>query len=183
MTAWLIERTLARPRDLVLFANMALEQALSSGSIHTPITTEHVRAVERQFSDQKLGDLVAELSVEWPGSKGIFERFRLRPFSFSLEELDRFLAEILGTSEIEIISSFRDVDSLKKWLYQVGFLCFTKKGGALRGTRVIHSGIERQADEFMAASKIFVSPIFRSALQMRDRKASGTVELIEGEDD
>ena len=70
----------------------------------------------------------------------------------------------------------------KRWLYRVGFLSFTKTGGALRGTRIVHSGIEREPDEFMNARKVVVSPIFRAALQMKDRKASAAAEQEEDDD-
>ncbi|MBK6921175.1 MAG: hypothetical protein IPH07_27510 [Deltaproteobacteria bacterium] len=183
MAAWLIERTLARPRDLVLFANLAIEQALSSGDTHAPIAKERVRAVERRFSEQKLDDLVAELSVEFPDAKIIFERFRLRPHTFATEELDVFLEDLVTDATLGLNWLPVDVADVKRWLYQIGFMCFSKIGGSLRGTRVIHSGIERQPGEFMIARKISVSPIFRSALQMRDRKHRDAKADVDDDDD
>lgn len=172
MTAWMVERTLARPRDLVLFANLALEYALSSGETHTPITKDHVKAVERKFSEQKYDDLVAELSVEWPNARSVFEIFRLRTSAFSFDELHELLQDIMTRPGLAPEWMPEDLAEFKRWLYRVGFLSFTKIGGSLRGTRIVHSGIEREPDEFMKARKVFVSPIFRAALQMRDRKAS-----------
>lgn len=174
MTAWLIERTLARPRDLVLFANMTLEEAVSSGTTAAPITKAHVKAVERRFSEQKYDDLIAELSVEWPGAKSLLEPFRLQPYTFTADELDILLQELVTRPGLDLPWLPAEPNELKAWLYRVGFLCFTKSGGSLRGTRVVHSGIEREPGEFMSASKVFVSPIFRSALQMRDRKSSSS---------
>ena len=173
MTAWLIERTLARPRDLVLLANMALEAAVSSGSKDAPITKDHVKSVERKFSEQKLEDLIAELSVEWPGAETLFEAFRLKPSTFSADQLTNMCEGLLTGSEPKLSWLPSSVTDLKTWLYRVGFMCYTKKGGSLRGTRVIHSGIEREPGEFLSSTKVFVSPIFRSALQMRDRQLLG----------
>jgi hypothetical protein len=170
MAAWLIERTLARPRDLVLFANMALENALSSDSDDVLIGKRHVKAVERNFSEQKYDDLIAELSVEWAGARALLETFRSRPSTFVASELDDLLTEILTKPGLAPDWTPESVEALKAWLYRIGFLCYTKAGGALRGTRVIHSGIEREADEFMTAQKVFVSPIFREALRMKDRR-------------
>lgn len=173
MTAWLIERTLARPRDLVLLANMALEAAVSSGSNGAPITKDHVKSVERKFSEQKLDDLIAELSVEWPGAETLFEAFRRQPSTFSADQLTKMCEDLLTHPELRLSWLPSSVTDLKTWLYRVGFMCFTKSGGSLRGTRVIHSGIEHEPGEFLSSAKVFVSPIFRSALQMRDRQSLG----------
>lgn len=183
MTAWMVERTLARPRDLVLFANMALEHAVSSGASNAPISKDHVKAVERKFSEQKYDDLIAELSVEWPDSRKIFETFRLRPAGFSSEELNDLLQEVMTRPGLAPEWVPDDLLEFKRWLYRVGFLSFTKVGGALRGTRIVHSGVEREPDEFMAARKVFVSPIFRAALQMRDRKAGGGGQTEDDDDE
>lgn len=177
MTAWMVERTLARPRDLVLFANMALEQALSAGRDVAPITKEHVKAVERKFSEQKYDDLVAELSVQWPGARNLLDVFRLQPSAFLVDELNDMIQEILTRPGLAPNWAPTDLLEFKKWLYRIGFLCFTKTGGSLRGTRIVHSGIEREPDEFMGARKVFVSPIFRAALQMRDRKATAADDV------
>jgi hypothetical protein len=44
---------------------------------------------------------------------------------------------------------------------------FTTRGGILRGTRVVHSGVNADEKVILEQSRIYVSPIFRRALDMK----------------
>ena len=65
ITAYMIERTLSRPRDIILFTNEAKDAAKRNR--HTKATVEDLREAERKYSHMKLQDLQAEVSYRFPG--------------------------------------------------------------------------------------------------------------------
>lgn len=165
-TAYLVDRTLARPRDIILLANHARRQARSDASV---IGVEDIRAAEQKYSEEKYDDLVAELSTEFPGNRDIFEHFRGLTFGRTMADLKALCGTIIDAEHTKhdwLPSTDR---ALIEWLYEVGFLSYTVQGGALRGTRVVHSGVNDNPKELFKKGKVYVSPIFRKGLEMRDR--------------
>ncbi len=164
--AYMIERTLFRPRDIILFATMA--QYLAIGNRNPHVTIEDLATSEKEYSLMKLKDLVAEWSYRFPGLDSVLQRFRRKPAGFEQDELRLLLLEIcdeLGTSLPWIPAD--DAEFLML-LYSIGFLSYTTRGGILRGTRVVHSAAEPDANVITEQSRVFISPIFRRALELRD---------------
>lgn len=170
ITAYLIERTLSRPRDLILFANLAKEAAVEDKKCNGVILKNHLLKAEKDYSSQKLDDLIAELSVEYPNAEKILEHFKEKTYACNYQELKAITETIIAQEKGNLSWLPSTPEELIKWLYNVGLLCYTTKGGVLRGTRVIHSGIEPSPEMILSQKKIFVTPIFRLALKMRDRK-------------
>lgn len=164
--AYMIERTLSRPRDIILFATKARDVALARRNSH--VTAKDLTHAETDYSQTKLKDLFAECSYRYPGLDQVVQRFRRKTAGFDRDELRMLLLEIaeevgpqvgwIPTNEIEFM----------KDLYSIGFLSYTTKGGILRGTRVVHSGINADPNVILEQARVFVSPIFRKALELRD---------------
>lgn len=170
VTAYLIERTLARPRDLILFANLAKSEALRKDPKATVIREADIRRAEDTFSETKLEDLVAELSVEFPNARDLIEVFRGHTIGIEKADLDQLCQQALNVHGRTLPWIPRTVNELIKWYFQIGLICYTEKGGYLKGTRVVHSGLVPTDDQILRKPKFYVSPIFRRALKTKEKK-------------
>lgn len=164
--AYMIERTLFRPRDIILFATQARDTAIANR--HSHVTVSDMLEAESHYSAMKLRDLIAEVSYRYPGIDGIVQRFRRRSIGFGQEELRIMLLETIDEKSNELPWLPTDEGELMRLLYDVGFFSYTTRGGVLRGTRVVHSAVERDSSVITEQERVFVSPIFRRALGMSD---------------
>ena len=166
--AYMIERTLFRPRDIILFANYAKSKA--EDSKHEIVNIDNLRKAEKQYSNDKYRDLQAEVSYRFPQIKLLLETFRRKTAGFDNEAIRLHLLEAQEKYERDFgpwLQSADDKDILKL-LYDIGFICYTEKGGVLRGTRVVNSASQPDAEAILDCSRVFISPIFRKALDVRD---------------
>lgn len=165
-TAYLVERTLFRPRDMVLFATYIKD--LATKRRHTNIEVEDIQQAEEQYSKDKLRDLVAEHSYRMPQIVNVFEEFRYKKIGFDLDDLRLLMLEIKEKQGHSIGWLNQSEDSLIKTLYRIGFISFTARGGVLRGTRVVHSGVNPDEKVILEQNRVYVSPIFRKALDLKE---------------
>ena len=164
--AYMIERTLFRPRDIILFATKARDTALANRSSH--VTVQDITTAEAEYSSMKLRDLVAEWSARYPGLDPVLQRFRRQTAGFAREELRLLLMEIIEEFSTKLTWMPADEDELLKLLYSLGFFSFTTRGGTLRGTRVVHAAVDPDPNVIVEQERVHVSPIFRKALDLRD---------------
>lgn len=163
---YLIERTLFRPRDIIFLCSLIGDYARELRKEN--LTSEEVKICEKNYSQQKRYDVSAEFSHQYLGLDLLMEKFWKRTNGYNREELDYAIAQI--QDELAPPNQFKsmDVRDVLKVLYEVGFLCYTTKGGILRGTRIIHSGITPNPDEFFQQARVYISPIFRKGLDLKD---------------
>ena len=166
MVSYMIDRTLFRPRDIVLFANLALRIAVAAR--HSQILAEDVQEAEKKYSEVKYNHLIGELSYRYPGLDSLLERWKRKPIGWDLEDLRLFV--LLAHDDLKHTLSWLPEDEKEaiKLLYTVGFLSYTTKGGYKKGTRVVHSAVNPDAADVLEKKRIYVSPIFRKGLKLKD---------------
>lgn len=163
---YMIERTLFRPRDIILLCNMMRDRARLD-RVET-LDAESVKLCEKEYSSIKRYDLVAEYSYLYPGLESVLLKFKEKTIGFDIEELRYLILEIQEVLDYDNALKKLEEDNLLRILFDVGFLCYTKKGGVLRGTQVVHSGVNSDTDQILKQDRIFVSPIFRKGLDLKD---------------
>lgn len=167
--AYMIERTLFRPRDIILFVSIAQGIALVRNA-HDAITSTHIKDAEKVFSKMKRKDLVAEWSYKYPDIDIVIQRFWRKTIGLDLEDLQYTLLELIEDYGSSMLWMPKYPDGLLKLMYRIGFFSFTTRGGHLRGTRVVHSAIEPDENVILTKDRIYISPIFRKALDLKDNK-------------
>jgi len=163
--AYMIERTLFRPRDIILFASGARDDAITHH--HDHVTADDILSAEVTYSRDKLRDLIAEWSYKYARLDELLRHFRRGPIGFDRDELRYKLLELIdGTRALGWVPENEDL--LMQLLYSIGFISYTTRGGVLRGTRVVNSAVQPDATTVLEQDRLYVSPIFRRALELRD---------------
>ncbi|MGP1375427.1 MAG: P-loop ATPase, Sll1717 family [Almyronema sp.] len=120
-TEYIISRTQLRPRELLQFCKLCLENH-SNGS---KVTETSIIAAEEFYSEQKIKDLAAEYRFQYPYLLDLFEVFRGKHLYFSKDDLDLFLLSIV-CGEVDVDQAIwvlnMDYLELKKILWHIGFL-------------------------------------------------------------
>ncbi len=115
--AYLIERTLFRPRDVILFASKAVEEARRAR--HESILANDIRRAEKDYSRMKLRDLVSEQSFQYPGLREVMEAFRRSVAGFFLDDFRIKLMEIREQLGAEYQWLHESEDDLLRILYKL----------------------------------------------------------------
>lgn len=103
---YIVSRTSLRPREIIQFCNLALEESILLETIN--ISPEAIIRAEEIFSNWKLDHIVAENLYIFPGLNEIFEYLRGTTKIISYNTLDSALTDI-------ILSTEKD-KSLPNWL-------------------------------------------------------------------
>ncbi len=164
--AFIIDRSLARPRDVILLSNLAREVAIKHR--HEQMEVEDLREAEVHYSRAAYDHLLNEVNYRFPNLRMVLERFRGQTIGCSREDLLFRLLEAIDELSTDLPWMPQDERDLAALLYEIGFLSYTEKGGSLRGTRVVHSGVQPNALMLLKQERIYVSPMFRQALDMKD---------------
>ena len=168
VTAYMVERTLLRPRDIILFAKYAQEEALNKK--HSKVEVIDLKEAEIRYSRAKLRDLISQINYRYPGIKKLLESFYGRTVGYDIEDLRIYILELIESLKSEGLYWLSDDErEVIKFLFKIGFLSYTERGGVLRGTRVIHSGNRPEAETILEQKRIYISPIFRRALALKER--------------
>lgn len=77
---YIIDRTLNRPREIILFCSKILE--VSRNRDIWPVNYAVIEEAEREYSEQMNGDITSEYRFQYPGLLSIFEVFRGGPVFF-----------------------------------------------------------------------------------------------------
>lgn len=80
---YIIQRTLMRPRDIILFFNLCIAQAKDNPKI----TAQMVRQAEGEYSRLRLRSLADEWQSDYPSLFGFVELLKGRPSHFALEAI------------------------------------------------------------------------------------------------
>jgi TIR domain len=122
---YMVDRTLHRPREIILFCAQALEKARERAAT-LPLPYAAVSWAERGFSAERAQDIAAEYRFQYPGLLAVFDAFRRRPETLGRDELELLCLE-LATGDIPAAGtsawlSDRDPASIIEILWHVGFL-------------------------------------------------------------
>ncbi|WP_454718629.1 P-loop ATPase, Sll1717 family [Caulobacter segnis] len=130
----LLSLTRRRPRDLVkLFSDSA---KAAHEKRHEIISSEDLRSIFINYSQDRLQDIINEFKSEMPNVKTLLlgmrptsvYRFGDHPFLYSNDELTTKLKNIISSSGLNFSNGeFVDHHSLKQFLYKTGFLLARKE--------------------------------------------------------
>lgn len=94
--AYMLDRTLLRPRDAIAFTNQCLVAAAGK----TRLTWDNIQSAERQYSSNRLLALRDEWKPTYPGIDQVVDKFRGAPARMSVQDFqDRLDDCMLLTSE------------------------------------------------------------------------------------
>jgi len=160
--AYIIERSLLRPREVLQFCRLAAEKADGRG--HTKITCEDILDCEREYSRWKIDDLSNEFLFSYPGLKeNVLQRFLGGPSRFLAARLRNLLEEALTDPRPgrrpDWLENLRDADELSQLLYDIGFLKCVSHGKHWQSAQDPDYNIS-------LAESFIVHPAFRSYLRI-----------------
>lgn len=165
--AYIVERTLMRPRDIILFCTHAKDVAVDRK--HKQVLANDLVEGEQTYSEIKLKDLSAEYSYKLHHIDKLFNKFKRKKSGYGIDEIRLALIGYIDELSGELDWLPHDEDYLLQLLYVIGFISYTVRGGVWRGTRVIHSAIEPDPEVVLDQKRVYISPIFRKALDTKDR--------------
>jgi hypothetical protein len=120
----MIERTLYRPREIILFSTQVIECA-QDGQAGPPWPYNTITEAESLYSADRVRDIAAEYRFQWPGLLSVIETFRSQPRVIDRDDLE-LLALGLITRHPSAGTSARldecSPDGLIEILWQVGLL-------------------------------------------------------------
>jgi hypothetical protein len=180
---YIIDRTLMRPRDAIVYLNLAVRQSV--GKDH--ITWESIRSVERTYSQDRLQALRDEWISPYPGLDRVLEVFRGLPgrltreqFSSTLNDIALLVAEgpfkgrawlspmcemVWGPGS-EVRNWFELYGQLVQFLYRIGFIGLGQEGQR-KATFVYEEELLADVPDNIGQTAFFeVHPAFRPALDI-----------------
>jgi hypothetical protein len=156
-----------RPRDVLIYCELALESAVSHR--HEKITSQDVHDAQRRFSVSRLKDLGDEYGENFPQIAAVLARFYGLGQRFTLRGMEDLLAGLLRDAEIKQLCAgwiFRVAtpESFTRLLFDIGFV-----GLNIRSQTVYRSSGPRDTTPpaISQASNIQVHPSYWSALDLQ----------------
>lgn len=107
---FIVDRTLLRPRDLVLFCEAARTEAINRGQT-AKVDARSVLAAEARYSEERYRDLISENRFQYADLGRIFGTFR---GGQRVMERDEILFHLLRISEGEL-----EIGQAKSWTYGI----------------------------------------------------------------
>jgi hypothetical protein len=178
---YLLERTLKRPRDIILFFNSCINRAIG----REILTVTKIREAEGEYSRNRLRALYDEWFTDYPNLKECVEILKMKNSNFSVsevsnKEVDNICVEIALSNKPDEISNLAKyvcehsgkVDSFKNYLffifYHVGLIEIKLEPyGSFFG---ISSGRRNISPaEINEETKVFIHPAFNRVLGTRSQ--------------
>jgi hypothetical protein len=123
---YIVDRTLHRPREMILFCAQCLHTAGERGA-PLPLGMDTIALAEFEYSQGRTHDVAAEQRFQYPDVLGVFETFRGQVHTFERYRLEYLMLEIIS-GELTVGSRARtwladfDEDALINVLWRIGFL-------------------------------------------------------------
>jgi hypothetical protein len=123
---YIVDRTLHRPREMILFSDQCLHTAAQRGNA-LPMDRATVADAELEYSRGRTHDVAAEQRFQYPDLLSVFEAFRGMPETMDRAELEFTVLEVIA-GEVMVGPRARrwladhDEDALIEVLWRVGFL-------------------------------------------------------------
>lgn len=166
---WIVEKTLARPRELIQFSRYYTEQVAESDP-----DPEILKQSEKDYSGWKLDDLCSEYSNQYPNLISIFSAWKTKFFRHKYHltktEAESMCLDLLASVTINdtwfiYLVNRTDVVGFMEILYEIGFIGDFVLGGE-GGSRTFYSYAERHEPRF---AEVQIHPCFRKAVNTVDR--------------
>jgi hypothetical protein len=123
---YIVDRTLHRPREMILFCAQCLHTAGERGA-PLPLGMDTIALAEFEYSQGRTHDVAAEQRFQYPDVLSVFETFRGQVHTFERHRLEYLMLEIIS-GELTVGSRARtwladfDEDALINVLWRIGFL-------------------------------------------------------------
>ena len=174
---YMVDRTLYRPRELIVFATEASEVA--SESVHGyPADYATISEAEIHYSEDRAKDVAAEYRFQYPGLLSVFGVFRGRSFAMDRDDLEEICLN-LATGDVPTDPEAQtwvidaDPDELIEALWRLGFLRAQAVGGikARRRSGSSYLGPHQVGNlNLRVLSRFQVHPMFRAYLGMKEAR-------------
>lgn len=175
---WLIDRTLMRPRDIIVYINLCLERAAGASSISASV----LRDMEVSYSSERLKAVCQEWMREYPELESCLSFLKRKRDGFTHSDLDRDTIDEMATSILlldltdggEITSSVEGylnkeisravlLNRLIAVLYTVGVIGIKRDGHESAIWSSLDSPIVSE-NEVKRSSHFYIHPMFWRAL-------------------
>jgi energy-coupling factor transporter ATP-binding protein EcfA2 len=171
---YVVDRTLLRPREIILFCAQCLHTAGTSGAA-LPIQQDTIALAEIEYSRGRTHDVAAEQRYQFPDLLSVFEAFRGQPDALERGELEYLALEMIS-GDIVVSPRARawlddyDEETVIETLWRVGFLKAEVTNGLRGGPR--HRGgyvAHHQASNLNVRNvqRFVIHPMFRAYLGTR----------------
>jgi hypothetical protein len=175
---YVLERTLMRPRDMIIFFNACIRQARDNPTV----TVEMLKEAEGEYSRQRLRSLADEWVADYPELLTLVETLKNRPARFTVQDITdeqcvSLAIRLLDCKKIldeELVAALRDIENdptrttaLRNWLvvvfYRVSLVglkleAFEAVTWSTMGRRSVSSA------EITPTTKVAVHPCFWRSL-------------------
>jgi hypothetical protein len=93
---WILDRTLLRPRDLIAFMNLCLQNSVNRNVVPAKV----ILNVESDYSQGRLNAIYAEWDIDYPNLRYFVDFLRRKPAHFSVGDISE--EEIMRFAEVEL---------------------------------------------------------------------------------
>jgi hypothetical protein len=168
-----LEKTLLRPRDVLILLNRAFVTAAREG--RSTIVLADIQAASRDISAERLSDLLKEYDVVLPGLGLFVETFRNSPAVTRLGSLVASLDEAIAKSRSLSSPKARDfallgtATEIISALHAVGFLGIKDK--LENRFAFCYDGSLASSDDWSSNREVLVHPCYWEALNVRQETA------------
>jgi hypothetical protein len=165
-----LERTLYRPRDVLVLLNRAFVSAARQG--RSEILLTDIDTASRDISAERLSDLLKEYDAVLPGLELFIEVFRDRPAVIRLRSLAGLLDEAIDRSRASVSSKARDFALLGSSKEIIGALHAVGFIGLRDSTEdrfvFCHDGSLASTEDWDNDREVIVHPCYWRALNLSD---------------
>ena len=163
---YMLDRSLYRPRELIVYASEALDLARTAKR-RIPLSHETIQDVELAFSTERMRDLAAEYRWQYPGLGLVFASFRGSRTSWTRDAILEHLLDVSVGSGIDARSrpewlDGMDPERLLDVLWRVGFLLVITQERAIGGLRP--GSPEDPRVDVRTAGELLITPLFNKGL-------------------
>jgi hypothetical protein len=155
---YIVDRTLMRPRDALLFVQRAQQVALNRS--HPRITQDDIEHAEIGYSEEALVQLGFEMEDTHPGMVDALFAFHGAPTRLSRDQVENLLQQGKVSSD-----ETKDAIELLLWF---GFLGVQVGGGEPMYSHTVHFTLRRLTHPMETSmGQFIIHPAFRQALEIR----------------
>jgi hypothetical protein len=156
-----------RPRDLLIYCNLAIEEAQSHR--HTKVTHDDLKVARRKFSLNRLKEVGDEYSENFPRIALVLERFHGLGNAFTIPAISQFIEKLLVDPAIlkhchSWINAYAAPHRFAALLYSIGFLGISNKGV----TQYRSHEDSAEAPAIDAQANVVIHPCYVDALNLRE---------------
>lgn len=173
--AYIADRSLWRPREIIHFCELIREMAVDQG-IEGPIDQRVIQRAEYVYSSDRMQDVAAEYKFQYPDLRLVFETFRGQAATFPRDALELHALRVtegeFKVGDARAWTGGLEPEHLVGILWSVGFLRAQTAGGRDARQRRRNSFLGPHqviaAPNLANISRFHVHPMFREALGMRE---------------